>query len=396
MEPQIEKISFRYGELTHIEAAEFLPEYIWQKYDIPPRLQRAFASEAIFRQSGVYGKSKMGQFTFSYEKIRITTDQGDVQIESIDNASEHDDDTLVDDHDVLDECIDTLFFLIENGAYTEKIYHYRPPCDKLLSLGACEWDAECPDYLALGFDQSHIPELIAMACDRDLNTLPEDKPAVWAPTHAWRTLGQLKATETVASLLNLIESLKDWGTDDDWAISEIPRTVAMMGSSAIAKTQAVLSNPANPLNIRISAADALKFIAIEHPNARDAAIRSLSNQLEIFYENSITLNGFIIWFLCDLKAVESAAIIQQAFDEGCVDETIMGDWEDAQVKLGLLKQRRTKRRLNIPDYYPYSPVDTFNDERMPDWEKRLTKNRQFHKRLRQPLTRKKGKWKKKK
>lgn len=48
------------------------------------------------------------------------------------------------------------------------------------------------------------------------------------------------------------------------------------------------------------------------------------------------LNGFIISDLVDLQAVQAAPIIKRAFAAECVDLSVMGDWEDVQIKLGLL------------------------------------------------------------
>jgi hypothetical protein len=45
--------------------------------------------------------------------------------------------------------------------------------------------------------------------------------------------------------------------------------------------------------------------------------------------------------LCDLKAVESAAVIEGAFAADTVDLSMLGDWEEAQILLGLLEERVT-------------------------------------------------------
>jgi hypothetical protein len=56
------------------------------------------------------------------------------------------------------------------------------------------------------------------------------------------------------------------------------------------------------------------------------------------------LNGFIIYDLVRLKAVEHVELISRAFAAGAVDELIMGDFEDVQVELGLLEKRLTPER----------------------------------------------------
>ncbi len=77
-------------------------------------------------------------------------------------------------------------------------YDYQLPVVQLLTLGMEEknrWD--WPDYLEMGFTEKDIPELIRMALDERLNNADIDSPEVWAPLHAWRTLGQLKAEEEI-------------------------------------------------------------------------------------------------------------------------------------------------------------------------------------------------------
>jgi hypothetical protein len=68
-----------------------------------------------------------------------------------------------------------------------------------------------------------------------------------------------------------------------------------------------------------------------------------------FEKNEPALNGFLIANLLYLKAVEAAPVMERAFAADCVDETIVGDWEDVQIKLGLLDSRKTKRRYSLWD-----------------------------------------------
>jgi hypothetical protein len=49
----------------------------------------------------------------------------------------------------------------------------------------------------------------------------------------------------------------------------------------------------------------------------------------------------LISYLVDLQAVEVAPLMESAFAAACVDISILGDWEDAQIKLGLLEERPT-------------------------------------------------------
>ena len=56
---------------------------------------------------------------------------------------------------------------------------------------------EWPDYLTtFGLGAEHVPELIRMTSDSALNRGTGGD--VWASTHAWRALGQLRAVDAVA------------------------------------------------------------------------------------------------------------------------------------------------------------------------------------------------------
>jgi hypothetical protein len=77
--------------------------------------------------------------------------------------------------------------------------------------------------------------------------------------------------------------------------------------------------------------------------ARDECVAALTRQLERSPETEPTLNGFVISYLLELEAVESAPQIERAFAADRVDLTVAGDWEDVQVRLGLKRTRESPR-----------------------------------------------------
>src|SRR5205814_135203 len=64
---------------------------------------------------------------------------------------------------------------------------YSPPVDRLLKIGECKLQ-DWPDYLAFGLGPEHVPDLIRMVEDEELNEAPSESLRVWAPIHAWRAL----------------------------------------------------------------------------------------------------------------------------------------------------------------------------------------------------------------
>ena len=81
---------------------------------------------------------------------------------------------------------------------------YSPAVSRLLRYGECKL-GQWPDYLKREITREDIPELIRMATDMELNLAASDSLEVWAPVHAWRALGQLKAEEAVEPLLPMRE-----------------------------------------------------------------------------------------------------------------------------------------------------------------------------------------------
>lgn len=211
------------------------------------------------------------------------------------------------------------------------IKDYSLPVDKLLTLGDPRGNREWPDYIKLGLGPEHIPDLIRMVTDTELNEADVESREVWAPLHAWRALGQLRAEAAIEPLMRLFHEQEE----DDWASQELPEVFGLIGPAAIPALIAYLADASHGLFPRISAVTGLESIAMQHTDAREDCIAALTRQLEGFAEQDPTLNAFLISSLVEVVAVESALVIEQAFAADCVDETIRGDWDDVQVDLGL-------------------------------------------------------------
>jgi hypothetical protein len=209
---------------------------------------------------------------------------------------------------------------------------YSAPVDALLSIGETHrlrWS----DYLTqFNFTAADIPELIRMATDSDLNWDDSESLEVWAPVHAWRSLGQLKAEEAVTPLIAIFNEMDD----SDWFREEMPKVFSLIGPTAIPGVAEFLANPNNLFSSRWMSAEALVKVGQEHPSARDECLSRLSQQLEQYSKNSRELNGALISALIDLKGMEAAEIMEAAFSAKRVDTSIAGDWIDVQHSLGLL------------------------------------------------------------
>ncbi len=224
---------------------------------------------------------------------------------------------------------------------------YGPPVDQLLSLGEemGGWEFESwLDYPArFGLTAEHIPDLIRIVSDPALTieaeALDEDDPRLWASLHAWRALGQLRAEAAIEPLLALFTTLEDW----DDVFEELPIVFGLIGPVAIPALSEALRDARDIDFPAISYASCLRQIGQMNPAARDEIVSLFGDFLAEAANNHPTLNAFIISDLIDLKAVEVAPVIEQAFAADHVDWSIAGDWEDVQIALGLLEARITPK-----------------------------------------------------
>lgn len=213
---------------------------------------------------------------------------------------------------------------------------YSSPVAGLLNLGDEHLGVEWLDYRAGGIGPEHVPELIRLA--QEWVTADEDDvkgAALYAPIHAWRALGQLRAAEASEALLEIVRL--DIERDGDWASEDMPEVFGKIGPPALPPLAAVVGDRRLDVYVRWNAANALTKIAQQHPEARAESVALLVAQLEQpnQEEEEDTLKGAIISCLLDLNAVEAAPAIEKAFAANEVDESIAGDWEEVRFVMGL-------------------------------------------------------------
>jgi hypothetical protein len=222
---------------------------------------------------------------------------------------------------------------------------YAPPVDKLLTYGEAERTEtdQWPDYLALGIGPEHIPELMRLAADPELNEADSESLEVWAPLHAVRALGQLHAESVIPSLLTLLDQL----SGDEWMVQEIPEAIGVIGPAAIPIVSAYLADSSHGLYQHAAAAQALVEISTRHPEARADCIAALMKHLEAYEQNDETLNSFIIADLAGLKALEALPLIERVFTADLVDAMVIS-LDDVYVEMGL-KEREERPPLSLEE-----------------------------------------------
>lgn len=218
---------------------------------------------------------------------------------------------------------------------------YPPPLDQLLTFGDAWRKIPWPDYVVqFGLTSAHIPDLIRMATDQTL--LDETvSDLCWAPGHAWRALAQLGAVEAAAPLTGQLYRIDVY--DDDFMGEDLPIALGMLGEPAFPVLEAYLANPKQKFYARVAITSSFAKAGEHNPAVRSAAAAVLARQLAHYGQHTPTLNAFLITALVNLQAVEHAALIERVFTANKADITIMGDWEEVQIELGLLQERVTPR-----------------------------------------------------
>ena len=194
------------------------------------------------------------------------------------------------------------------------------------------WREGDPDYVAeFALGREHIPALIEIArqwtepgeCSKD--------DTQYAPVHAWRALGQLRAVEAVEPLLTMQNRLDE--LDDDWYMEEFHCVFGMIGPPAIPAMADYLADQGNAEFCRVSAGNGLCEVGKRFPETRPQVVELLTAQLARREPEMYALNGLVVCYLINLNAVESAEVIERAFAAGVVDQSICGDWSDIRREL---------------------------------------------------------------
>lgn len=212
---------------------------------------------------------------------------------------------------------------------------YAPPVDRLLDYGYSPAGTvqSWPDYVGeLGLSQADTPDLIRMMTDDNLHEGDPTKHEIWAPIHAWRTLGELHADDAIEPILGMLEEL----AGDEWAIEELPQVIGLIGPMVIPTLKNYLGDDKQH-NIfgRSVVISSLEKIGKLYPEFRDEAVAVLIQQLEKYPHNEALINAFLISSLIELKAREAGRVIEHAYLSKRVESHVVGDWNETQVSLGL-------------------------------------------------------------
>ncbi len=233
--------------------------------------------------------------------------------------------------------------------------NYVAPVNQLLTLGEPPLDLSgSVNYLELGIAASDLPALSQMVLDKALYN-SEDTTLCWGPIHAWRALAQLQVEAAIAPLVEVVQQFSDNVDWWEWIIEELPLVLSQFGAAAIPALAASLADATQSEEVHFTVINCFEALVNAHPPLREAVVAVLTQQLAQFATNTPAINGQLIGALVvDCQAVESAAVMEQAFQAHRVDPNFIGNWDEVQVRLGLKSAAELPRRM--PLYDPEMPT----------------------------------------
>lgn len=204
---------------------------------------------------------------------------------------------------------------------------YPPRPRKLLKLG---WKADEKALRARVGRAANwkpfIPDLERMVLDGGLLSGWPAEPPSWAPLHALRLLGHLRAHQSAGRLL----ALMDW--ENDWLSDLLPSVWAKMGPRAAEPLWAYIRdrrhNPEQRGNVMIG----LQRLAEKHRPYRREVVNGLSQLLDEAPDEDGTANAYTAHVLSELRDVEALPALRRAYDEDRINLEIM-TWDDVMVRM---------------------------------------------------------------
>jgi hypothetical protein len=210
---------------------------------------------------------------------------------------------------------------------------------RLQPLGKpCFPDGTQEYVLALGLTDADIPALSDLAlcwADKDWAIDTEDEGVIFAPVHAWRALVQLRTPSVARLMLDMLDPAMDMG--DDWLLEDTPEllpTVSALHPDTLPLMEEYLLDERHDLHARLCVLDALEKHVVRNQIDRERIVLLFQQMFAAYKTNDVSLNGFLISSLVDLRVVEAADIIERAYAEDYVDPFVIS-WRHVKEGLGV-------------------------------------------------------------
>jgi hypothetical protein len=184
-----------------------------------------------------------------------------------------------------------------------------------------------------------VSPLIALATETDL--LHDDEPECYAPIHALRLLGELRAAEMIQPLLREFP-LELYYQDEQlpalWA-NEAPQMIARIGAPAVDALWAIADDPNWNVDARGAALSALVSMTMVAPELHEPLVAELRERLAQCEDRQLA--GHLILALGSLGVGEIYSEVMALYRQGRVDADVL----PPAVARQLLLNKDTPKRL---------------------------------------------------
>jgi hypothetical protein len=195
--------------------------------------------------------------------------------------------------------------------------YYAAPVSELLAWG---WDLNPKVIKQKTGDLKHwapwANDLGRMTLDEGLLNGWPGEAASWAPYHALELLGILKAHPWAANLCSLVDHENDWLSD------RLPEVWVNMGTEVEKALWPEIKDRSRSLPRRKLALSGLRSLAERYPTRRLAIVNQLAGLLAASTKEEANFNGYIVFVLERLEAVEVKEVIEAAFEQKKVDPRV--------------------------------------------------------------------------
>lgn len=167
------------------------------------------------------------------------------------------------------------------------------------------------DYIQqLGLTEKDIPELIEILKDGDIEAIAGGVDEDYSPMHAWRSLAQLKALNSLDVMIDLV--VEDF--ESRWLIIELEKIIPAMGFGAIEKVVSRLNEleENDRIDILNYLIKGLTELALVDPLSEETVTELFYNQLCEYRFNYDIYNAYLANGLVKLKSFKSIQLIENA------------------------------------------------------------------------------------
>ncbi len=196
---------------------------------------------------------------------------------------------------------------------------------------------------------------------KDFKKLAGDDYRNWFPIHALLLMKDLRATESLETILDFLSQdenfldfwLGDILTEEGWSI------ILMCGSHNLNRLDSFIKEPGHYTWSRTAIGEAVCQAALHNIIPHEKAVDWLCNVMQYFLQNRQTenlidsnLNGSLICDCIDLAATETLPIIKKMLDEKIAPLSYAGDWTDIQEQFKIPVGEWVKKKIeNINETY---------------------------------------------